>query len=195
MNRVVAFIAAELAFSSAVLVGLRPSDEAKAARAAAIDARKAEAEAAGRPTTFAHKAIITRAGLWRMTAAPADVADALAMRRGETLTGPDGEQCYPSVTAQVVMVFADAFSVRAEKTLEDLATSDRTAVVLSFDALAMNQVAETLNEADVDMVANWLETVSEKSREALVAWDVAQTQSRQAAREEASRQRELSKAA
>ena len=59
----------------------------------------------------------------------------------------------------------------------------------------MRQVAEALNEADVDMVANWLENVSEQSRQALVAWDVAQTQARQAAREENARQREMSKAA
>ncbi|MBX3528935.1 MAG: hypothetical protein KF904_22255 [Rhodoblastus sp.] len=195
MNRVAAFIAAELAFSSAVLVGLRPSDEAKAARSAAIDARKAEAEAAGRPTATVHKAIVTRAGQWRMTATPADVADALAMLRGETLTGPDGEKRYASVTAQTIIAFADAFSVRADKSMEDLAASDRSAVVLSFDALAMRQVAEALNEADVDMVANWLENVSEQSRQALVAWDVAQTQARQAAREENARQREMSKAA
>ncbi|HRY01795.1 MAG TPA: hypothetical protein P5256_01625 [Beijerinckiaceae bacterium] len=190
MNAAVALIAAEIAFSNAVLVGMRPSDEQKAARTAAIEAKKSSLEVREMPSSAAYKAIVTRSGFWRVFATPADVADALVLRAGGQLADENGERA-PSIATAIISTFADAFASRAERTLEDLAASDRKQVVIAFDAQKMSEIASMLSDEDVSFAESALEVGANDTRLGLAQWDVAQAQARLAAKE----QRELAKAA
>lgn len=190
MNSVIALIAAETAFSNAVLVGLRPTDEQKAARTAAIDAKKSDLETRSMPSGAAYKAIVTRSGFWRVLATPTEVADALALRAGSRLTDENGERA-PSIATAIISTFADAFASRAEKSLDDLAMLDRKQIVVAFDVQKMTEIAGALSEEDVSFAESALMLGANDTRLGLAQWDALQAQARLAAKE----QRELAKAA